>query len=150
MTASPNLPCCFIELYLRQWRVQYWVYCIEHAKTTWNVFSHYVYCLQHEKKTQSGERLIVTCVVNCSKKSIFKVQGHVFFMPDLIQHGQICVHTDRSMYLLTSTPFYGIIIQLFGKSHMKQLLELWKAYMSDFLQTIISSRFWIWACWACG
>lgn len=70
MTASANLPCCFRKPYLRQRRVQYWVYCIEHAKTTWNVFSYYVYCLQHGKKTQNGEHLIVRCIVNCSKKHL--------------------------------------------------------------------------------
>lgn len=66
MTASAELLFCFKEQYLRQWRVQYWVYCIENTKTTWNVFRYYVYCLRCKKK-QCGELLKKRCVLYCGK-----------------------------------------------------------------------------------
>lgn len=36
------------EMHLRQWRVQYWLYCIESAKALWNVIRYHVYCSQRD------------------------------------------------------------------------------------------------------
>lgn len=63
------------------------------------MFSAIMYIAYSMKITQNGERLIVRCVV----KKPFKAEGHIFTCK------QIHMHTERAIYLLTSTPFYGIM-----------------------------------------
>lgn len=43
-------------------------------------------------------------------------------------HKQIHMHTEQTIYLLTSTPFYGITMQLFGRMKwiiIEEIPDLW-------------------------